>query len=97
MNEDDPDCNMMTVVTTTATTTTWRQLSCKQLGDHNVEGGTKMYIEQLKCIVTKPQTMFTHSPEQVVALPPPTLHIRELDQEVPSCFARTTNCGSNSR
>ncbi|KAH9031350.1 hypothetical protein EDB85DRAFT_1346279 [Lactarius pseudohatsudake] len=35
------------------------------------------------------------SPDQVVVPPPPTLHIRKLDQEVPGCSARTTNCGSD--
>ncbi|KAH9013401.1 hypothetical protein EDB84DRAFT_1568686 [Lactarius hengduanensis] len=59
--------------------------------------GRKTYITQLECIVTKPQTVLTLSPDQVVALPPPTLHIRELDQEVPGCSARTTNCGSDGR
>ncbi|KAH9173208.1 hypothetical protein EDB89DRAFT_2228925 [Lactarius sanguifluus] len=94
-------------MTPTATRRQWRRPRLRrQRGDDSAASnsattmrkeGRKTYIEQLECIVTKPQTMFTHSPEQVVALPPPTLHIRELDQEVPSCFARTTNCGSDGR
>ncbi|KAH9008308.1 hypothetical protein EDB84DRAFT_1269950 [Lactarius hengduanensis] len=43
----------------------------------------KAYIEQLERAVTKPQTVLALSPEQVAALPPPTLHIRSLEQENP--------------
>ncbi|KAH8996052.1 hypothetical protein EDB83DRAFT_2682978 [Lactarius deliciosus] len=53
--------------------------------------GRQAYIKQLE------RTVLALSPGQVVALPPPTLHIRELDQEIPSCSARTTNCGSDVR
>ncbi|KAH8994760.1 hypothetical protein EDB83DRAFT_2325122 [Lactarius deliciosus] len=53
--------------------------------------GRQAYIKQLE------RTVLALSPGQVVALPPPTLHIHELDQEIPSCSARTTNCGSVGR
>ncbi|KAH9022534.1 hypothetical protein EDB83DRAFT_2527503 [Lactarius deliciosus] len=53
--------------------------------------GRQAYIKQLK------RTVLALSPGQVVALPPLTLHIRKLDQEIPSCSARTTNCGSDGR
>ncbi|KAH9020417.1 hypothetical protein EDB84DRAFT_1275361, partial [Lactarius hengduanensis] len=56
----------------------------------------KAYIEQLERTMIMPQTMFALSPEQVFALPPPTPDIHELNQEIPSCSARTTNCGSDS-
>jgi hypothetical protein len=41
----------------------------------------KAYIEQLEQTVTKLQTALALSPEQVAALPPPTLRIRQLEQE----------------
>ncbi|KAH9013245.1 hypothetical protein EDB84DRAFT_1278327 [Lactarius hengduanensis] len=48
----------------------------------------KAYIEQLERAVTKPQTVLALSLEQVAALPPPTLHIRELDQENPKLLSQ---------
>jgi len=41
----------------------------------------KAYIEQLEQTVTKLQTALALSPEQVAALPPPTMRIRQLEQE----------------
>ncbi|KAI0048671.1 hypothetical protein FA95DRAFT_1456737, partial [Auriscalpium vulgare] len=41
----------------------------------------KAYIEQLEQTVTKLQTALALSPDQVAALPPPTLRIRQLEQE----------------
>ncbi|GBE83505.1 hypothetical protein SCP_0505560 [Sparassis crispa] len=41
----------------------------------------KAYIEQLEQTVTKLQTVLALSPDQVAALPPPLLRIRELEQE----------------
>ncbi|TFK68162.1 hypothetical protein BDN72DRAFT_871065 [Pluteus cervinus] len=41
----------------------------------------KAYIEQLEQTVTKLQTALGFSPEQVAALPPPLVKIRELEQE----------------
>jgi regulator of replication initiation timing len=41
----------------------------------------KAYIEQLEQTVTKLQTALGLSPEQVAALPPPLMKIRELEQE----------------
>ncbi|TFK32405.1 hypothetical protein BDQ12DRAFT_617124 [Crucibulum laeve] len=41
----------------------------------------KAYIEQLETTVTKLQTALGFSPEQVAALPPPLIKIRELEQE----------------
>ncbi|KAH9023062.1 hypothetical protein EDB83DRAFT_2658739 [Lactarius deliciosus] len=48
----------------------------------------KAYIEQLHRTVTKPQTVLALSPDQVAALPPPTLHIRKLNQENPQAAPR---------
>lgn len=42
----------------------------------------KAYIEQLEQTVTKLQTALGYSPEQVAALPPPLVKIRELEQEI---------------
>ncbi|KAF5350492.1 hypothetical protein D9756_008594 [Leucocoprinus leucothites] len=42
----------------------------------------KAYIEQLEQTVTKLQTALGYTPEQVSALPPPLVKIRELEQEV---------------
>ncbi|RDB17379.1 hypothetical protein Hypma_001855 [Hypsizygus marmoreus] len=42
----------------------------------------KAYIEQLEQTVTKLQTALGFSPEDVAALPPPLLKIRELEQDV---------------
>ncbi|EPQ50776.1 hypothetical protein GLOTRDRAFT_13435, partial [Gloeophyllum trabeum ATCC 11539] len=41
----------------------------------------KAYIEQLEQTVVKLQTIMNLSPEQVAALPPPSVRIRELEQE----------------
>jgi len=41
----------------------------------------KAYIEQLEQTVTKLQTVLALSPDQVAALPPPVIRIRELEQE----------------
>ncbi|KAK0447110.1 hypothetical protein EV421DRAFT_1788644 [Armillaria borealis] len=41
----------------------------------------KAYIEQLEQTVTKLQTALGVSPDQVAALPPPLIKIRELEQE----------------
>jgi len=41
----------------------------------------KAYIEQLESTVTKLQTALGYSPDQVAALPPPLVKIRELEQE----------------
>ncbi|KAL6309514.1 hypothetical protein BKA93DRAFT_723802 [Sparassis latifolia] len=41
----------------------------------------KAYIEQLEQTVTKLQTVLALSPDQVAALPPPLLRIRELEQK----------------
>lgn len=41
----------------------------------------KAYIEQLESTVTKLQTIAGYSPDQVAALPPPLVKIRELEQE----------------
>ncbi|KAF8237622.1 hypothetical protein L208DRAFT_1450616 [Tricholoma matsutake] len=41
----------------------------------------KAYIEQLEQTVTKLQTSLNLTPEEVAALPPPLLRIRELEQE----------------
>ncbi|OBZ76138.1 hypothetical protein A0H81_03358 [Grifola frondosa] len=41
----------------------------------------KAYIEQLEQTVTKLQTVLALSPDQVAALPPPLVRIRELEQE----------------
>jgi len=41
----------------------------------------KAYIEQLEQTVTKLQTALGFSPEQLAALPPPLIKIRELEQE----------------
>ncbi|KAH9947870.1 hypothetical protein B0H21DRAFT_736745 [Amylocystis lapponica] len=41
----------------------------------------KAYIEQLEQTVTKLQTVLALSPDQVAALPPPLVKIRELEQE----------------
>ncbi|ETW77583.1 hypothetical protein HETIRDRAFT_327794, partial [Heterobasidion irregulare TC 32-1] len=41
----------------------------------------KAYIEQLEQTVTKLQSVLALSPDQVVALPPPSLRIRQLEQD----------------
>ncbi|KIM82735.1 hypothetical protein PILCRDRAFT_35157, partial [Piloderma croceum F 1598] len=41
----------------------------------------KAYIEQLESTVTKLQTALEYSPDQVAALPPPLVKIRDLEQE----------------
>ncbi|KZT00717.1 uncharacterized protein LAESUDRAFT_665585 [Laetiporus sulphureus 93-53] len=41
----------------------------------------KAYIEQLEQTVTKLQTVLALSPDQVAALPPPLVRIRELEEE----------------
>ncbi|KAI0795699.1 hypothetical protein C8Q75DRAFT_463531 [Abortiporus biennis] len=41
----------------------------------------KAYIEQLEQTVTKLQTVLALSPDQVAAIPPPLMRIRELEQE----------------
>ncbi|KAI0657574.1 hypothetical protein C8Q70DRAFT_919208 [Cubamyces menziesii] len=41
----------------------------------------KAYIEQLEQTVTKLQSVLALSPDQVAAIPPPLLRIRELEQE----------------
>jgi len=41
----------------------------------------KAYIEQLESTVTKLQTALGYTPDQVAALPPPLVKIRELEQE----------------
>lgn len=41
----------------------------------------KAYIEQLESTVTKLQTSLDYSPDQVAALPPAVVKIRELEQE----------------
>ncbi|KAH9929098.1 uncharacterized protein BXZ73DRAFT_102252 [Epithele typhae] len=41
----------------------------------------KAYIEQLEQTVTKLQSVLALSPEQVAAIPPPLIRIRELEQE----------------
>ncbi|KAH9028543.1 hypothetical protein EDB84DRAFT_1231101, partial [Lactarius hengduanensis] len=48
----------------------------------------KAYVEQLEQIVTKLQTALALFPEQVAALPPPTLRIRELGQENPKLLRK---------
>ncbi|KAH9011673.1 hypothetical protein EDB85DRAFT_2227643 [Lactarius pseudohatsudake] len=68
-------------MTPTATRRQWRRPWLRrQRGDDSTarnsaitmrKEGRKTYIEQLECIVTKPQTVLALSPEQVVALPPP--------------------------
>ncbi|KAF9458265.1 hypothetical protein BDZ94DRAFT_1271043 [Collybia nuda] len=42
----------------------------------------KAYIEQLEQTVTKLQTALGYSPEDVSAMPPPLIKIRELEQDV---------------
>ncbi|KAI0767358.1 hypothetical protein C8Q74DRAFT_1203840 [Fomes fomentarius] len=41
----------------------------------------KAYIEQLEQTVTKLQSVLALSPDQVAAIPPPLMRIRELEQE----------------
>ncbi|KAF9806051.1 hypothetical protein IEO21_08822 [Rhodonia placenta] len=41
----------------------------------------KAYIEQLESTVTKLQSVLALSPDQVAALPPPLIRIRELEEE----------------
>ncbi|KAF7967058.1 hypothetical protein HWV62_41467 [Athelia sp. TMB] len=41
----------------------------------------KLYIEQLESTVTKLQTALGYTPDQVAALPPPLVKIRELETE----------------
>ncbi|THH29805.1 hypothetical protein EUX98_g4367 [Antrodiella citrinella] len=44
----------------------------------------KAYIEQLEQTVTKLQSVLTLSPEEVGAIPPPVMRIRELEGEIVS-------------
>ncbi|KAH9846072.1 hypothetical protein C2E23DRAFT_693061, partial [Lenzites betulinus] len=41
----------------------------------------KAYIEQLEQTVTKLQSVLALSPDQVAAIPPPLVRIRELEQD----------------
>ncbi|KAH9056645.1 hypothetical protein EDB87DRAFT_1566221, partial [Lactarius vividus] len=41
----------------------------------------KAYIKQLERALPSPKPVLAFSPEQVPALPPPTLRVRELEQE----------------
>ncbi|KAH8990942.1 hypothetical protein EDB86DRAFT_3103985 [Lactarius hatsudake] len=65
--------------TTTSADRPERSRNAKAQARHRAK--RKAYIEQLEQTVTKLQTALALSPEQVAALPPPTLRIRQLEQE----------------